>query len=109
MEKTGAGEAYIRLINRAQGAGDVKEGERRADSQEIDECRTDRYPYRCDAANMRAADYKGGLRMLNDALKDPSREYRCEALRASSRFADKAFIHLSHQGALQNETGITDR
>ena len=44
---------------------------------------------------MRAADYKGGLRMLNDALKDPSREYRCEALRASSRFADKAlYTHL---------------
>lgn len=97
MEKTGAGEAYIRLINRVIAQGDVKEGVKAAADLLKKSTNAGQTGIHIAAmqAIMRAADYKGGLRMLNDALKDPSREYRCEALRASSRFADKAlYTHL---------------
>lgn len=92
MEKTGANEAYIRLINRVIAQGDGKEGMKAAADLLKKSTKAGQAGTRIAAmrAMMEAADYKTGAKMVTDALKDPSREYRFEALRASSRFADKA-------------------
>lgn len=91
MEKTGANEAYIRLINRVIAQGYTKEGLKAA-TDLLKQAKKAGKTSTCIAALqavMEGSGHQGATKMLYRALKDPSKEYRYAALKASSPFADK--------------------
>jgi HEAT repeat protein len=90
LEKTGANEAYIRLLKRMVELGETKEAEKAANDL-LKKATKAKQTHTRDAAlqvllSIRKED---GLKLVLNALKDPSREYRNAALEYTSCFAGK--------------------
>jgi hypothetical protein len=90
LEKSGANEAYIRLIERVYAQGDTKEAEKAATDLLKKSTKAGKTGTRIAALKLllSAAQGEKATKLVTEALKDPSIEYRNAALTAASDFAD---------------------
>ncbi|MDR0844100.1 MAG: DUF1080 domain-containing protein [Tannerella sp.] len=91
LEKSGANEAYIRLIERVYAQGDTKEAEKAANDLLKKSTKAGKTGTRIAALKLLLSSAPGekASKMVTEALKDPSIEYRNAALTAASDFADE--------------------
>ena len=90
FDKTGANEAYITLIKRVAGQGDIKEAEKAANDLLKKATKAGKTHTRNAALQILLSIQKEkGLKLVQSALKDPSKEYRNAALDFTSDFANK--------------------
>ena len=92
MEKTGANDAYIRLLDRVIAQGDVKEAEKAASDLLKKSTKAGRTGTRIAALRL-LTNAQGGnaTKTLTSALKDNNKEYRNAALDFASEIADRTF------------------
>ncbi len=92
MEKTGATASYIALIRRVMEQGEVKEAQKAAQALAKAAGRAHLEHLREAALGLQmAAEPADALEMVQKALKDGSREYRCAALNFASDYAGEPF------------------
>lgn len=90
MDKTDANEAYITLLKRVVEQGDVKDAEKAASDLLKKATKANRTQTRNAALQILLSIQKEkGLKLVLNALKDPSKEYRNAALDYTSAFANK--------------------
>ena len=103
MEKTGANDAYIRLLDRVISQGDVKEAEKAASDLLKKSTKAGQTGTRIAALRLlTTAQGINAIKTLTAALKDNNIEYRNAALDFLSEKADKAF-YVSIIKSLQKE------
>ncbi|MDR0431658.1 MAG: DUF1080 domain-containing protein [Tannerellaceae bacterium] len=90
MEKTGANEAYIVLLKRMVQLGETKEAEKAANDLLKKATKVNKTHTRQAALQILLSIQKeNGLKLVQNALKDPCKEYRNAALDYTSSFANK--------------------
>ena len=90
LEKTGANEAYIVLIKRVAKQGDVKEAEKAANDLLKNATKAGQvYTRKAALEILFSVNKENATKLLLNALKDPSKEYRNAALMYASDYADK--------------------
>ncbi|MDR1200305.1 MAG: DUF1080 domain-containing protein [Tannerellaceae bacterium] len=90
LEKTGANEAYIALLKRMVQLGETKEAEKAANDLLKKATKANKTHTRDAALQIILSIRKeNGLKLVLNALKDPSKEYRNAALDYTSCFANK--------------------
>ncbi|MDR0748866.1 MAG: DUF1080 domain-containing protein [Tannerellaceae bacterium] len=90
LDKTGANEAYIALLKRMVQLGETKEAEKAANDLLKKATKANKTHTRCAALQILLSVRKeNGLKLVLNALKDPSKEYRNAALDYTSCFAGK--------------------
>lgn len=90
MEKTGANEAYIALLKRMVQLGETKEAEKAANDLLKKATKANKTHTRNAALEILLTIQKeNGIKLVLDALKDASKEYRNAALDFTSCFANK--------------------
>ncbi len=89
MDKTGANEAYIALLKRVAGQGDIKEVEKAANDLLKKAAKAGKTHTREAALQILLSIQKEkGMNLVQAALKDPSADYRNAALDYTSSFAN---------------------
>ena len=92
MEKTGANDAYIRLLDRVIAQGDIKEAEKAASDLLKKSTKAGRTGTRIAALRLlTTAQGANASKTLTNALKDNNIEYRNAALDFASEIADRTF------------------
>ncbi len=90
MDKTGANEAYITLLKRVVEQGDSKDAEKAANDLLKKATKAGKEHTRGAALQILLSIQKDkGLKLIQNAMKDPSKEYRNAALDYTSCFANK--------------------